>query len=88
MAGFVKKNAFMLYRVFKVWFLENSKELARRCVAPPLKPPLNAPKFEPRLNIFLNLIEHSLVMFFVVAKTSVAEWAFLCRSVTGSGLIK
>jgi len=35
-------------RIFKVWFVENSKEIARRCVEPPLKPAKNAPKFEPR----------------------------------------
>jgi len=34
-------------RIFKVWFVENSKEIARRCVEPPLKPKPNAPKFEP-----------------------------------------
>eukprot|EP00088_Acartia_fossae_P015668 TRINITY_DN18621_c0_g1_i1.p1 TRINITY_DN18621_c0_g1~~TRINITY_DN18621_c0_g1_i1.p1 ORF type:complete len:331 (-),score=-0.05 TRINITY_DN18621_c0_g1_i1:241-1233(-) len=33
-------------RVFKVWFVENSKELARRCVEPPKKPKPNQPKFE------------------------------------------
>jgi len=33
-------------RLFRVWFLENSKELARRCVEAPLKPKPNAPKFE------------------------------------------
>eukprot|EP00088_Acartia_fossae_P041648 TRINITY_DN43565_c0_g1_i1.p1 TRINITY_DN43565_c0_g1~~TRINITY_DN43565_c0_g1_i1.p1 ORF type:complete len:331 (-),score=38.57 TRINITY_DN43565_c0_g1_i1:165-1157(-) len=33
-------------RVFKVWFIENSKELARRCVEAPKKPKPNAPKFE------------------------------------------
>jgi len=35
-------------RVFRVWFIENSRELARRCVEAPLKPKPNAPKFEPR----------------------------------------
>ena len=35
-------------RVFKVWFIENGKELARRCVEPPKKPKLNAPPFEPK----------------------------------------
>ncbi len=35
-------------RVFKVWFAEQAKEIARRCVEPPLKPKLNAPPFEPR----------------------------------------
>jgi len=35
-------------RVFKVWFVENSKELARRCVEAPLKPKPNQPKFEPK----------------------------------------
>jgi len=32
-------------RVFKVWFIENSKEIARRCVEAPLKPKPNAPPF-------------------------------------------
>merc|ERR1712059_44862 len=35
-------------RVFKIWFVENSRELARRCVEAPLKPKPNAPKFEPK----------------------------------------
>jgi len=35
-------------RVFKVWFVENAKELARRCVDAPKKPKPNAPKFEPK----------------------------------------
>jgi len=35
-------------RVFKVWFVENSKELARRCVEPPLRPKPNQPRFEPK----------------------------------------
>jgi len=34
-------------RVFRVWFIENSKEFARRCVEAPLKPKPNAPKFQP-----------------------------------------
>jgi len=33
-------------RVFKVWFVENAKELARRCVEAPLKPKPNQPRFE------------------------------------------
>jgi len=32
-------------RVFKVWFVENAKELARRCVEAPLKPKPNQPRF-------------------------------------------
>jgi len=35
-------------RVFRIWFVENSRELARRCVEAPLKPKPNAPKFEPK----------------------------------------
>ena len=35
-------------RVFRAWFVENSKEIARRCVEPPLRPRPKAPKFEPR----------------------------------------
>jgi len=35
-------------RVFRAWFVENSKEIARRCVEPPKKPKPNAPKFESR----------------------------------------
>lgn len=37
-------------RVFKVWFKEQGKEIARRCVEPPLakKRPPNAPPFQPR----------------------------------------
>jgi hypothetical protein len=33
-------------RVFRTWFVENAKELARRCVEAPKKPKPNAPKFE------------------------------------------
>ena len=33
-------------RVFKVWFAEQAKEMARRCVEPPLKPKPNQPAFE------------------------------------------
>jgi len=33
-------------RVFRAWFVENSKEIARRCVQPPKNPKPNAPKFE------------------------------------------
>lgn len=32
-------------RIFKVWFVENARELARRCVEAPKKPKPNAPKF-------------------------------------------
>jgi len=35
-------------RVFKVWFAQQAKEIARRCVQPPLKPKLNDPIFEPK----------------------------------------
>jgi len=35
-------------RVFKAWFVENAKELARRCVEAPLKPKPNAPPFVPK----------------------------------------
>jgi hypothetical protein len=45
-------------RVFKVWFLENSKEIARRCVAAPLKPAPNAPKFEPRYHHSFSSVMH------------------------------
>jgi len=38
-------------RVFRAWFIENSKELARRCVEPPKKPKPNAPKFEARASL-------------------------------------
>lgn len=40
-------------RVFRVWFVENSKEIARRCVEAPLKPKPNAPKFEPKPSLHL-----------------------------------
>ena len=33
-------------RVFKVWFAEQAKEMARRCVEAPLKPKPNQPPFE------------------------------------------
>ena len=35
-------------RVFRTWFVENAKELARRCVEAPKKPKTNAPPFVPR----------------------------------------
>jgi len=35
-------------RVFRVWFVENAKELARRCVEAPLKPKPNQPPFVAR----------------------------------------
>jgi len=35
-------------RVFRVWFVENCKELARRCVEAPLKPKPNQPPFVAR----------------------------------------
>ena len=35
-------------RVFRAWFIENSKELARRCVEAPLKPKPNQPPFVAR----------------------------------------
>jgi len=35
-------------RVFRTWFVENAKELARRCVEAPKKPKPNAPPFSPR----------------------------------------
>ncbi|XP_023333842.1 uncharacterized protein LOC111705500 [Eurytemora carolleeae] len=38
-------------RVFKVWFVENAKELARRCVEPPLKPKPNQPRFEAKTSL-------------------------------------
>ncbi len=31
-------------RVFRAWFVENSRELARRCVEAPKNPKPNAPK--------------------------------------------
>ena len=35
-------------RVFRTWFVENAKELARRCVEAPKKPKPNAPPFSPK----------------------------------------
>jgi hypothetical protein len=35
-------------RVFKVWFFEQAKEIARRCVDPPMKPKPNLPPFQPK----------------------------------------
>ncbi len=35
-------------RVFKTWFAEQAREVARRCVQPPLKPRPKAPPFTPR----------------------------------------
>lgn len=35
-------------RVFKAWFVEQAKEIVRRCVEPPLKPKPNQPPFEPK----------------------------------------
>ena len=35
-------------RIFKTWFFEQAKEIARRCVEPPLKPKPKDPPFEPR----------------------------------------
>lgn len=35
-------------RVFRVWFCEQAKEIARRCVEAPLKPRPNARPFEPK----------------------------------------
>ena len=35
-------------RVFKVWFVEQAREIARRCVQRPLKPRPSDPPFEPR----------------------------------------
>ena len=33
-------------RVFKVWFVEKARELARQCVEPPLKPKPKDPPFK------------------------------------------
>ena len=38
-------------RIFKTWFFEQTKEIARRCVEPPLKPKPKDPPFEPRPSI-------------------------------------
>eukprot|EP00095_Tigriopus_kingsejongensis_P008859 maker-scaffold15_size728074-snap-gene-4.23 protein:Tk08859 transcript:maker-scaffold15_size728074-snap-gene-4.23-mRNA-1 annotation:"PREDICTED: uncharacterized protein LOC100880791" len=35
-------------RVFKVWFVEQGREIARRCVEPPLRPKPKSPPFQPR----------------------------------------
>ena len=35
-------------RVFKAWFSEQAKEIARRCVEPPIRPKPNQPPFQPR----------------------------------------
>ncbi len=35
-------------RVFRAWFTEQSREVARRCVQPPLKPRPRDPPFAPR----------------------------------------
>ena len=52
-------------RVFKVWFAEQAKELARRCVEPPLKSKPNAPPFQPRPSKLINKVrEHSKATFY------------------------
>ena len=33
-------------RVFRVWFVEQAKEIARRCVVPPLRPKPKDPPFQ------------------------------------------
>lgn len=48
-------------RVFKVWFVEQAREIARRCVQPPLKPKPKEPPFEPRPSlrpILKFLVDH------------------------------
>jgi len=48
-------------RVFKVWFVEQAREIARRCVQPPLRPRPKDPPFEPRPSlrrVLKFLVEH------------------------------
>ena len=49
-------------RVFRTWFLENAKELARRCVEAPLKPKPNAPPFvrKPSLEVAVSFLVTSV----------------------------
>jgi len=49
-------------RVFKAWFVENAKELARRCVEAPLKPKPNAPPFvhKPSLEVAVSFLVASV----------------------------
>ena len=56
-------------RVFKTWFVENAKELARRCVEPPLKPKPNAPPFiaRPSLEVAASFLVTSVQRYPVEA---------------------
>ena len=49
-------------RVFRVWFVENARELARRCVEAPLKPRPNAPPFvaQPSLETAVSFLVESV----------------------------
>ena len=47
--------------MFKVWFVEQAREIARRCVQPPLRPRPKDPPFEPRPSlrrVLKFLVEH------------------------------
>ena len=56
-------------RVFKTWFVENAKELARRCVEAPLKPKPSAPPFvrKPSLEVAVGFLVTSVQRYPVEA---------------------
>ena len=63
-------------RVFKAWFVENAKELARRCVEAPLKPKPNAPPFvpkpsmEPAVSFLVKSVQRYHGIKYLVLKTT------------------
>lgn len=54
----ISSSACNFPRVFRTWFVENSIELARRCVEAPKKPKPSAPKFEvkPSLEVAVGFV--------------------------------
>jgi len=61
-------------RVFRVWFVEQARELARRCVEAPLKPKPNAPPFVARPSL-----EPAVVFLVNAVKRYPLEQCQVCR---------